>query len=121
MGLLPPSTGTRETPHDNDPWTFEAGQTVVVQPDVVTRDQTAGVQTGELCVVTTSGLQSLHTCPRELVRVRVRHTRVMACDQRRGSGIRDARSGRNAAWTSVANSSGSSQAAKWPPLSTSLK
>jgi Xaa-Pro dipeptidase len=55
MGLLPPSIGTRETPHDNDPWTFEAGQTVVVQPSVVTRDQPAGVQTGELCVVTTSG------------------------------------------------------------------
>ena len=31
------------------------------------------------------------------------------------------RSGRNAARTSVANRSGSSQAAKWPPLSTSLK
>jgi hypothetical protein len=31
------------------------------------------------------------------------------------------RSGRNAARISVANSSGSSQAAKWPPLSTSLK
>ena len=31
------------------------------------------------------------------------------------------RSDRNAARTSVAKSSGSSQAAKWPPLSTSLK
>jgi hypothetical protein len=30
-------------------------------------------------------------------------------------------SGRNAARTSVANRSGSSQAGKWPPLSTSLK
>jgi enoyl-CoA hydratase/carnithine racemase len=42
-------------------------------------------------------------------------------DQRRGSGICDGRNGRNAAWTSVANSSGSSHAAKWPPLSGSLK
>ena len=31
------------------------------------------------------------------------------------------RNGRNAARSSVANRSGSSQAAKWPPLSTSLK
>lgn len=68
IGLLPPSIGTRETPHDNTPWTFAANQTVVVQPNVVTRDETAGVQTGELCLVTDDGLESLHTFPRELVR-----------------------------------------------------
>ena len=69
IGLLPPSIGTRETPHANDAWTFAAGQTVVVQPNVVTRDERAGVQTGELCVVTPSGLESLHAFPRELVQV----------------------------------------------------
>lgn len=69
IGLLPPIIGTRETPHANDPWTFTERQTVVVQPNVVTRDEVAGVQTGELCVVTPDGLESLHTFPRELVRV----------------------------------------------------
>src|SRR3954464_12925227 len=42
-------------------------------------------------------------------------------DQRRGSGISGVRRGRNAARISVEKSSGSSQAAKWPPRSTSLK
>jgi hypothetical protein len=34
--------------------------TVVVQPNVVTRDETAGVQTGELLVVTEGGAEPLH-------------------------------------------------------------
>jgi hypothetical protein len=41
--------------------------------------------------------------------------------QRRGSGTCGPRSGRNAARSSAANSSGSSQAAKWPPRSASPK
>ncbi|MCU1667921.1 MAG: hypothetical protein JWP40_848 [Blastococcus sp.] len=43
------------------------------------------------------------------------------CAQLRGSGIWGARSGRNAARSSAANSSGSSHAAKWPPRSASWK
>lgn len=69
MGLLPPSIGTRHTPHGNDPWTFAANQTIVVQPNIVTTDETAGVQTGELCVVTVDGLESLHRFPLELIQV----------------------------------------------------
>jgi Xaa-Pro dipeptidase len=34
--------------------------TLVVQPNVTTRDHSAGVQTGELMVVTESGAVSLH-------------------------------------------------------------
>jgi Xaa-Pro dipeptidase len=67
MGLLPPSIGTRRTPWSNEPWTFELNQTIVVQPNIVTADETAGVQTGELCVVTSDGLESLHHFPLELV------------------------------------------------------
>ncbi|MFW6033843.1 MAG: M24 family metallopeptidase [bacterium] len=69
IGLLPPSLGTRSTPHDNGEWTFSDNETVVVQPNVVTRDERAGVQTGQLCRVTQDGLESLHRYPLRLVRV----------------------------------------------------
>ncbi len=69
IGLLPPSIRTRETTHGvDDDWVFEAGQTIVIQPNVVTADETAGVQVGELCVVTDDGARSLHSFPLELVR-----------------------------------------------------
>lgn len=69
MGLLPPSMGTRHTPWSNEDWTFERNQTIVVQPNIVTLDELAGVQTGELCVVTDEGLRSLHAFPLELIHV----------------------------------------------------
>jgi Xaa-Pro dipeptidase len=40
-----------------------AGMTVVVQPNVVTRDLRAGVQTGELLLITESGAERLHDYP----------------------------------------------------------
>jgi Xaa-Pro aminopeptidase len=40
-----------------------AGMTLVVQPNVVTRDGRAGVQTGELLLVTEAGPQRLHAFP----------------------------------------------------------
>jgi Xaa-Pro dipeptidase len=43
--------------------------TVVVQPNVVTRDETAGVQTGELLLVTESGAARLHEAPPGLLAV----------------------------------------------------
>lgn len=48
-------------------FTFEAGMTVVVQPNVVTRDETAGVQTGELVLVTPTGVEFLHSFERGLL------------------------------------------------------
>jgi Xaa-Pro dipeptidase len=69
MGILPPSIRTRETTHDAAPWTFEVGQTVVVQPNVVTPDGRAGVQVGELVEITDTGARSLHRFPVEVVRV----------------------------------------------------
>ena len=48
---------------------FRAGQTVVIQPNVVTHDRKAGVQTGELVVITKSGIESLHAFPRGFARV----------------------------------------------------
>ena len=44
--------------------TLEENMTVVVQPNVVTRDHKAGVQVGELVRVTRTGFERLHTAPR---------------------------------------------------------
>jgi Xaa-Pro dipeptidase len=43
---------------------FRTGMTVVIQPNVVTRDQRAGVQTGELVLITPDGIERLHAMPR---------------------------------------------------------
>jgi Xaa-Pro dipeptidase len=68
IGLLPPSIRTRATTHDlHDDWVFEAGQTVVIQPNVISADETVGVQVGELCVVTDEGAVSLHDFPLQLI------------------------------------------------------
>jgi Xaa-Pro dipeptidase len=68
IGLLPPSIRTRETTHGlDDDWVFEAGETIVIQPNVVSLDETVGVQVGELCVVTDEGARSLHSYPLELI------------------------------------------------------
>jgi Xaa-Pro aminopeptidase len=69
-GYLPPIIGspTRENGPLPD-LTLRAGMMLVVQPNVITRERTAGVQTGELLVITDSGAQSLHTAPRGLIEV----------------------------------------------------
>jgi Xaa-Pro dipeptidase len=69
IGLLPPSMRTRQTTQVDDPWVFQEGQTMVIQPNVITLDETVGVQTGDLCVVTADGCESLHDYPLELIRV----------------------------------------------------
>jgi hypothetical protein len=43
--------------------------TVVLQPNVITPDERAGVQTGELVLVTESGWEPLHRYPRGLGRI----------------------------------------------------
>jgi Xaa-Pro aminopeptidase len=68
-GYLPPVVGSPSRQIAPVPdFTFEAGMTVVVQPNVVTRDETAGVQTGELVVVGADGPQRLHAVERGLLR-----------------------------------------------------
>ena len=58
---------TRRPPAGN--FTFAAGMTVVLQPNVITPDERAGVQTGELVLVTESGWEPLHRYPRGLARI----------------------------------------------------
>jgi Xaa-Pro dipeptidase len=69
-GYLPPVLGSKsralETPPD---MTFRAGMTVVVQPNVITPDERAGVQTGELVHVTHDGIERLHHALPGLARI----------------------------------------------------
>jgi Xaa-Pro dipeptidase len=64
-GYLPPILGSKSRPAGPVPAApFRAGQTVVIQPNVVTRDRTAGVQTGEMVLITETDIERLHTMPR---------------------------------------------------------
>src|SRR5438270_9364423 len=68
-GYFPPVLGTRSRPAGPLPkMTLEENMTVVVQPNVIARDQPAGVQVGELIRVTKNGFESLHTAPRGFFR-----------------------------------------------------
>jgi Xaa-Pro aminopeptidase len=62
-GYLPPVVPAPGRPVATPDFTLAAGMTVVVQPNVVTRDGQAGVQTGELLLVTEQGPERLHAYP----------------------------------------------------------
>jgi Xaa-Pro aminopeptidase len=69
-GYFQPIVGTKSRPSGPLPdMTLEENMTVVVQPNVVTRDQRAGVQVGELIRVTKTGYERLHGAGRGLFRV----------------------------------------------------
>ncbi len=69
-GYLPPVLGSRSRPGAQIPDApLRAGMTVVIQPNVVTPDGKAGVQTGELVLITATGMESLHAVPRGFMRV----------------------------------------------------
>jgi Xaa-Pro dipeptidase len=69
-GYLPPILGSRSRPSAQIPdEPFRAGMTVVIQPNVVTRDGNAGVQTGEMVRITATGIETIHAVPRGFARV----------------------------------------------------
>lgn len=79
VGVLPPSVpgdgdpSTMSRPvrlreETAEPFVFEKDMTVVVQPNVVTKDCRAGVQLGNLLVISEDGAQALHRCPMEFMR-----------------------------------------------------
>jgi hypothetical protein len=69
-GYLPPVLGSKSRPAGPVPdFRFGPGMTVVVRPNVVTRDGTAGVQTGELVHITEKGVDRLHQAPKGFIRV----------------------------------------------------
>jgi Xaa-Pro aminopeptidase len=68
-GYLPPVIGSPSRQIAPVPdFAFAAGMTVVVQPNVVTPDETAGVQTGELVLIGDDGPERLHAVQRGLLR-----------------------------------------------------
>jgi Xaa-Pro aminopeptidase len=68
-GYFPPIVGTRSRPAGPLPMMMlEENMTVVVQPNVISKDRPAGVQVGELIRVTKSGFERLHKAPRGFFR-----------------------------------------------------
>jgi Xaa-Pro dipeptidase len=69
-GYLPPVLGSRSRTLQPVPdFMLEAGMAIVVQPNVVTRDERAGVQTGELVLVGGHGVERMHSYERGLLRI----------------------------------------------------
>jgi Xaa-Pro aminopeptidase len=69
-GYLQPILGCTSRPSGPVPdEPFKANQTVVIQPNVVTRDHKAGVQTGQMVVITKDGIESMQHFPRGFARV----------------------------------------------------
>ncbi len=68
-GYLPPVVRTRQTGGTSSPgFTFAEDMTIVIQPNVVTRDEQMGLQVGELVRVTREGVESLHRYPMRFIR-----------------------------------------------------
>ena len=69
-GYLQPVLGSRSRPGGPPPpdMALEENMTLVVQPNVITSDRTAGVQVGELIRVTRTGFEQLHRAKRGFLR-----------------------------------------------------
>ncbi len=64
-GYLPPVLGLPSRRDEPTPdIVLEANMMMVVQPNVITKDRAAGIQTGDCIVVTPQGGKSLHNAPR---------------------------------------------------------
>ena len=61
--IEPPIMGVKGSKHPMMEWTFQKGETIVVEPNPCTTDLKSGVFLGDLCVVTENGAESLHTYP----------------------------------------------------------
>jgi Xaa-Pro aminopeptidase len=69
-GYFPPILGSKSRPAGPLPgMTLQENMTLVIQPNPITRDQTAGVQVGEMIRVTKTGFERLHSAERGLFRV----------------------------------------------------
>ena len=68
-GYFQPIIGSKSRPAANQPEiTLRENMCMVVQPNIITRDKTAGVQTGEMVRVTSTGFETLHNMPRGFFR-----------------------------------------------------
>lgn len=73
-GYGPPHVGTPDATYwpgiddrATEGWTFEAGEVLVVQPNVVTPDERHGLQLGTTVVVTEDGPEQLHDYPMQFI------------------------------------------------------
>jgi Xaa-Pro aminopeptidase len=63
-GYLPPVLGTKSHPAGPIPdMRLEHNMTIVVQPNVITPDEKAGVQLGEMVRITHTGFERMHAAP----------------------------------------------------------
>jgi len=70
MGYLEPiGTSVSRIPRHSPTGVLMDGMAVVIQPNVTTADHRAGVQTGEMVLVTVDGLEDIHDLPPGLVTV----------------------------------------------------
>jgi len=70
-GYWPPVLGTKSHPSGPIPdINLEANMTIVVQPNVITTDLKAGVQLGEMLLITETGFERLHAAPWGLLRMK---------------------------------------------------
>jgi Xaa-Pro aminopeptidase len=58
-----PELGSSGSDHTFEPWTFRAGQVMVIQPNPVTRDGRAGLQAGCAVLIEKDGATPLHGYP----------------------------------------------------------
>lgn len=68
LGYLPPVLRTRQTAHSQQPpadFSFQENMVVVVQPNVYDPESGAGLQVGNLLIITGTGTESLQTYPME--------------------------------------------------------
>jgi Xaa-Pro aminopeptidase len=69
-GYLPPILGSKSRPSAHVPdEPFRAGMVVVIQPNVVTTDGRAGVQTGEMVLITETGIEPMQAVPRGFIQI----------------------------------------------------
>jgi Xaa-Pro dipeptidase len=69
-GYWPPVLGTTSRPAGPIPdLKLEANMTIVVQPNVITKDEKAGVQVGEMVRITDTGCERMHEAPWGLLRI----------------------------------------------------
>ena len=69
-GYFAPILGSKSRPsgHPDTNMILKENMCMVVQPNVITKDEKAGVQFGELIRVTSTGFESLHRTPQGLFR-----------------------------------------------------
>jgi Xaa-Pro dipeptidase len=69
-GYWPPVLGANHRDADDIPdLRLEANMTLVVQPNVITRDERAGVQLGEMVRITETGFERMHAAPWGFLRI----------------------------------------------------